>query len=179
MPIQVGCACGKWISVPDQFAGKTGKCKACGAPIAIPQALPDVVVALAEPDESPSDTPDIGPIVTEPESDSFSAIRAARTGGVLYSPIGPEPWYYRFLAGYAKAIIGIGIVVAVLLAVPSALGIVRAISDQEPSLVLASLALLAPAGAVLLASLIAGAPILLIVDAVRHLRMLRIESQHR
>ena len=37
MPIDVSCSCGKSFSVPDHFAGKSGKCKACGARLVIPE----------------------------------------------------------------------------------------------------------------------------------------------
>src|ERR1700678_1329075 len=36
MPIDVVCTCGRSSSVPDQYAGKKGKCPACGAVIDIP-----------------------------------------------------------------------------------------------------------------------------------------------
>jgi DNA-directed RNA polymerase subunit RPC12/RpoP len=40
MPIEVICSCGKAFSVPDHFAGKAGKCKACGARMIIPESSP-------------------------------------------------------------------------------------------------------------------------------------------
>lgn len=40
MPIQVTCACGKRFVLGDEFAGKTGKCKACGSDLRIPAAEP-------------------------------------------------------------------------------------------------------------------------------------------
>jgi hypothetical protein len=37
MAIEVECRCGTRISVPDHFAGKVGKCKACGERLVIPE----------------------------------------------------------------------------------------------------------------------------------------------
>ena len=36
MPIRIACSCGKRLNAPDNLAGKTGKCPACGGRIAIP-----------------------------------------------------------------------------------------------------------------------------------------------
>jgi len=45
MPISVTCACGKTMSVPDQFAGKKGKCNTCGAIMEIPHPVASVSAA--------------------------------------------------------------------------------------------------------------------------------------
>lgn len=36
MPIQVACACGKSLSVPETFAGKTVRCRHCKTPLTVP-----------------------------------------------------------------------------------------------------------------------------------------------
>jgi len=36
MPIKIKCACGKKLRIPDELAGKTGKCPACGRVIDVP-----------------------------------------------------------------------------------------------------------------------------------------------
>ncbi len=46
MPIDVTCTCGKSFGVPDHFAGKSGRCKACGARLIVPPA-PDNRLAEA------------------------------------------------------------------------------------------------------------------------------------
>jgi len=37
--IEFTCSCGKSYSVKDEMAGKTGKCKACGAPLQVPRKI--------------------------------------------------------------------------------------------------------------------------------------------
>ncbi len=36
MSIEVSCECGKRFTVGDQFAGKRGRCKACGRTVTVP-----------------------------------------------------------------------------------------------------------------------------------------------
>ncbi len=38
MSIEVSCECGKRFRVGDQFAGKRGRCKACGRTVTVPAA---------------------------------------------------------------------------------------------------------------------------------------------
>lgn len=40
MAISVLCGCGKRFDVPDSYRGRTGKCTACGAPLAVPPNAP-------------------------------------------------------------------------------------------------------------------------------------------
>ncbi len=49
MPIRVQCQCGQSLNVPDQMAGKSGKCPKCSAVIKIPAASP----ATAQPTPNP------------------------------------------------------------------------------------------------------------------------------
>src|SRR5438105_3322003 len=35
--IEFACSCGKRFSVPDNFAGRTARCKACGSNVTVPQ----------------------------------------------------------------------------------------------------------------------------------------------
>jgi hypothetical protein len=51
VPIRIACSCGKRLNAPDSLAGKTGKCPACGARIAIPGPGP------AAPAQAASDKP--------------------------------------------------------------------------------------------------------------------------
>jgi hypothetical protein len=41
MPITVNCPCGKSFTVGDEFAGRTGKCKGCGAALVVPAPAAD------------------------------------------------------------------------------------------------------------------------------------------
>ncbi len=52
MPISVTCgACKKQFSVPDHYAGKTGKCTQCGAPILAPASAPPPATKSASDDQ--------------------------------------------------------------------------------------------------------------------------------
>lgn len=47
--VEVVCQCGTMLSLPDQYAGKRGKCPACGAVVNIPAAPPPVEDEFAPP----------------------------------------------------------------------------------------------------------------------------------
>jgi hypothetical protein len=50
MSIEVSCECGKRFTVGDQYAGKRGRCKACGRTVMVPASKPaDHIHELAEP----------------------------------------------------------------------------------------------------------------------------------
>lgn len=50
MPVPVTCgACGKAFSVPDEWAGRTGKCPGCGAALTVPVAPPPAFAAAPPP----------------------------------------------------------------------------------------------------------------------------------
>ena len=53
MPIPVSCPCGFSATVPDAYAGKTGKCKMCGLPIVIPPIVWSPAYAVDEPEPEP------------------------------------------------------------------------------------------------------------------------------
>ena len=51
MSIRVTCdGCGTQMTVGDQFAGKKGKCKKCGAVMRVPELAPEPPSIAAEPD---------------------------------------------------------------------------------------------------------------------------------
>ncbi|HVJ83106.1 MAG TPA: hypothetical protein VNC50_18705, partial [Planctomycetia bacterium] len=52
MPISFSCACGQNYVVDDAAAGRSGRCKKCGASMVVPQPAPAAPTA-AEPDEEP------------------------------------------------------------------------------------------------------------------------------
>ncbi|WP_337177698.1 PH domain-containing protein [Paludisphaera sp.] len=73
MPIQVACRCGKTITAPDEYAGRKGKCKACGEAVAIPAPA-----RRAE--------PDFPPPPPKPAADDFSdPLPGAPADETLYS----------------------------------------------------------------------------------------------
>lgn len=49
MPIRVQCQCGQSLNVPDQMAGKSGKCPKCSAVIKIPAASPAATQTATNP----------------------------------------------------------------------------------------------------------------------------------
>ncbi|MEZ0228555.1 MAG: serine/threonine protein kinase, partial [Planctomycetota bacterium] len=58
MPISVTCgACKKQFNVPDHYAGKTGKCTQCGAPILAPATTPAAAPKPASDDQLKASSP--------------------------------------------------------------------------------------------------------------------------
>lgn len=82
------CACGKAFQVPDHFAGKRGRCKACGEVVTIPAVVVDdqVDAWLSEPvpapdvlaDDAPAPTP-IAVVTPPPIPPTFVAAPAVST----------------------------------------------------------------------------------------------------
>ncbi len=74
MPVNLTCSCGCAISVPDQFAGNTVKCPACGAALGVtasdatdrpsPQATPGLPQIMPPRNAAPD--PDAAPAPTQP-----------------------------------------------------------------------------------------------------------------
>lgn len=85
--IEMVCVCGKKVRVPDDAAGRKGRCSACGAVMRIP----DVPDAGYEVDPEPL-TPD------PPEMNA-----AVPVASVPMAPmVEPEPWYYGHLWKHAE-----------------------------------------------------------------------------
>jgi hypothetical protein len=98
--------------VPDGLAGRRGKCKSCGAPLTVP----DAVTASDGRADEPVSLPDPPPP----------------------RPLPPvEPWYYSFMIAYAYILIGLGIFSCVL----SFISFTNIMQEREPSLRLAKLIL--------------------------------------
>jgi hypothetical protein len=59
MSIQVSCECGKQFEVGDQYAGKRGRCKACGRIVTVPAASApqDDPFSATEPEVAPLNAP--------------------------------------------------------------------------------------------------------------------------
>jgi hypothetical protein len=87
MSIQVSCQCGKTFQVGDQFAGKRGKCKACGAVVTVPLVEDHELAALLPVGNEPEE-PQIAPTpppepkkVKAPRSSAFDGIPPLRGSG--------------------------------------------------------------------------------------------------
>ena len=86
MSIQVSCECGKTFQVGDQFAGKRGKCKACGRVVTVPAAADHDLAALLPVGNEPEE-PQIAPSLPEPKkakapkSSAFDGIPPLRGSG--------------------------------------------------------------------------------------------------
>jgi len=57
MAITLSCTCGKTLRVPENLAGKKGKCPACGAVLEIPTDVPELAPLEAEPVAASSPPP--------------------------------------------------------------------------------------------------------------------------
>lgn len=195
MPISIECqGCGFRASVPDAFAGRAGKCKRCGARVAVPgpgAALrvdpappgpePAIAAAIPELDTSTIDFPtvevdeegaDVDSLLDEPGWSPPPPPPRPASGPARPSPraIGAEPWYYRFLVVYAYLIIGIGTTLGIALI---AFVAAAASNATEAHPFEGAIMGLAPAFGLILGSFAVGAPILLGVDAARSLRSIR------
>src|SRR4051794_27375237 len=81
MAIQVSCQCGKQLRVKDEYAGRKGKCPACGGVIQIPAAEPDLFDLKDEPAVAPKK---VAP--PPPRPSPVSAPMAARSPQPRTSP---------------------------------------------------------------------------------------------
>lgn len=202
MPITATCGgCGNSVTVPDTYAGRTGKCKRCGLPIAIPR--PDVgfdepiMLEAAAPDSSfvtptiqvTGDDDDI-PIAAPPSAPMFTPFNVPM--------LTRESWYYRFLVIYAYAmIIGGGVIWLVWTIFAMVVGrsanqaqsaaFERMARDGDSIMsqpsgglgLMAFIILLIPPTLVLLGTITAGSVILLGVDAARNLRVIRLQGHFK
>jgi hypothetical protein len=194
MPINVTCPkCGNTSTAPDQFAGKRGKCKRCGAVTEIP--MPAAAQAVAP--SAVLGRPSVAPILDEPELDDIPPIvldeddeavlsepqkwRPPAVPGPAPASIDSEPWYYKFLVIYAHVILAIGALIAILFALAALFRVVMSLGQSLPLWMrvteFASIIIM-PAAVLFGASLIA-APILLAVDAARKLRLLCLQGMTR
>lgn len=65
MPIKVTCSCGQALNVPDNLAGKTGKCPKCQSALKIPAANPTPANKGPAPSAKPA-APGAKPVATAP-----------------------------------------------------------------------------------------------------------------
>src|SRR4051812_11146722 len=126
--IDVTCSCGKLMKAPARYAGKRGRCKACGATIEIPdeQSLDTFAVADSPHGDAwaglsdPSADADALAVVAssiETDEDEAEDVPASFRRPFAVAPSRPhddepsdpepqpipfEPWYYEFLVLYAQ-----------------------------------------------------------------------------
>lgn len=183
MPIKVLCDCGRKLTLRDEAAGKRIRCPECKTPIAVPAMAEDVdgfpLMATAPAfaagangsNAAMAPAPHFPPIqIRDDEEDDAPPV----PGPSAKMP--REPWYYRFLATYAKVwlwlgLIQFGLVLAITayrLLILTAEGV---LSGPFLGSILWGLAI--PLGislCFLFALCLIAAPILLAVDAARNLR---------
>src|SRR4051812_31637723 len=112
MPIEVTCRCGRGLKAPDQYAGRKGRCKGCGATLLIP--VPEPEPAAVQPGngdgaeyETVADRDDdfavaalTKTIPTDDGDDDQGDAPPARLAPSVSAPgqvkMPPEPWYYQF-----------------------------------------------------------------------------------
>jgi uncharacterized integral membrane protein len=163
MAITVRCGCGSEFDVPDGMAGRSGKCRRCGAAVVVPDPAREAVL-IEEPD-------DVGIPTIDAELDPITVHVSDASAIVSF---GPEPWYYGLIAGYAWFVVICGVMSALLMTV--AIVILYAQATEKPPIVALLLGLLWPLGIVLAAMTIA-APILLAVDVARNIRAIRLQTR--
>jgi hypothetical protein len=124
MSIVVSCSCGKRFKVPDELAGKRGKCQACGQVVAVPKAAPEAPATPA------STTPARAcPTCRKPLAANAVICVACgldlRSGKQLTpakpaaparptAPAPASPWLWIALAAGGVGLAGLGVIVAVL-----------------------------------------------------------------
>jgi hypothetical protein len=200
MAIDVTCGeCGKQYRASDDGAGKRFRCRLCGGMVNVPIAPPDEEdnpFAIGPPDDAPEADEEIAARAVQidasdaafhkaaPKSPMFSVTRDDRES--LYralsryrAPSRPvpaqtyEPWYYRFLAGYAVFLSGLGIAQFILALGYFLLTVIsgRAANEMMDESDFRGLILtLCYSGGCLLLALLVSAPILLFVDIGRSVR---------
>lgn len=171
-------SCFTVLKAPAAYAGRKARCKGCGTGVLIPTATEaqgypveafDEFASSAEVKAADNPPSPAAFVAGDPEERSFERITASRPA-ILSMP--KEPWYYRFLSGYAVVIAALGLIQfagAVLLC----LYLLLMKDDQR----LPAIMLFAYSSAALLMSLCFAAPVLLGVDAARNLRVMRYLQQ--
>lgn len=108
MPVTFACSCGKKYTAPDEAAGKTTKCKACGASVKIPGgvAKPATVRAAVVPAKKPAPAPK----KEEPSLDFADDRPEGAAPGDLFQGPAPDqaPPEAQALAGTAASLYGQG-----------------------------------------------------------------------
>lgn len=159
-------SCGAAVSAPEEYAGRSTKCRRCNNPIVVPQPVTARLPSRGDPEDvstksrsEPEEPEELEPVEQEP-------IRRNR-----------EPWFYGYLEKYAKILQILDYVIAAGCAVlATILFIIAAVRGGVMAAFLAFLAwvlALAVIAAALLLSLVGVAAILLAVDAARNIRAMK------
>jgi hypothetical protein len=194
--IEVTCGCGKVLKAPAAFAGKKGRCKACGAKLLIPDPTPLAATQLGNVWSPPAPVAagngsddvalaEIAAAVRPEDDDLLSPLPPrvdAKAAGPTTAPtpapavIPPEPFYYGFLAGFATltlvlGLIGFGIAFIVAL--------VSVTADNGGSVPAFAGPMIGASIAGMFGVTLATTPILLAVDMARNLRAIRYRDAGR
>lgn len=191
MAITFACPnCSKTLRADDSHAGKRARCSGCKSPVVVPSGGGDggvypvdelLVTGSSQWGSMPYGPPPVitisPPPVVAGDPDDDTVFGAGDRMQMLFS-IPPEPWYYRFIVGYAwlVAVLGFAQFALVLPLMLIGWAMRDPLFPAAGSAVLALLEALYSLG-VLLACLAVAAPMLLIVDAARNLRMMRFSGR--
>lgn len=198
MTIEVTCQCGRVLKAPESAAGKKGRCRACGAPIQIPDAaitleVPDgnghalapvsastaiPLVALADDDQPVSAPPIAIPLASRatspmPSDLPVSVIDTDEEEEEEANRIPRSPWFYGILEAYAIVSLALGVGQFVLVLLLGGISVALSSTKYAPL----SLAFTLMTGLWSFASMVAlvipSAMILLTLDAAKNLRRIR------
>jgi DNA-directed RNA polymerase subunit RPC12/RpoP len=175
-------SCGAGVSAPEEYAGRSTKCRRCNNPIVVPQPA-----ATRQPSK---ETPDDVSIKRRTESGKRQFDFSEEQESLRHDR---EPWFYGYLEKYAKILQILGYVIAVGCAVLAAVGFFRvSLMGMRVSSELGGIGgigvmavflsflgwVLSLAGVVaaLLLWLVGVAAILLAVDAARNIRAMRMAA---
>ncbi len=165
MTIDVTCPCGKVLKAPISAAGRKGRCKACGATVSIPDSGIPLAATFAPLDPPVDDDADVGSslgiaVVDDDDGpDDDDVVKASDL------PMPREPWYYWGTEFPARLLIYLAIfIIAIFTA-----SLMSVAASGDGSRILAVL------GAIMavFVSMLLVAPVFLVVDLARNVRVLR------
>ena len=164
MSIEVACGCGKVTTVPDEFGGRSGKCRSCGATIHVPQSLPII-------DVEPTPAGLLNLVTEDRDEPDRSAVPRSAPVDASWG----EPWYYRFLETYANGVFWLAVVQFAVAILAMALGMVN--QPKEGPQTWLDLLPIGVSFAVLVSLWLASASVLVVVDIGRSLRVMAWKSR--
>lgn len=173
--------CQTSMKAPSSLSGRKARCKGCGQGVLIPppDGEPGYDVAAFDdfPEEPETPTmvavqpPPLPPLVAgDPDESPKGAAPAFRT-------MPPEPWFYRFLSGYAQVVAVLGIAQFGLVSILCIYIVFRAARESQGYASLGAGLIFVYSLGVLFVSLCFAAPVLLGVDMARNIRVMRYFNQ--
>jgi len=179
MMIEVTCPCGRVLKAPEQYAGRKGRCKGCGAVLMIPaQAeLGDPDHGGGEPPEPQGPAPDLivddafvaGVLAPDPPPQALPQAPAETPTAAHAAP--PEPWYYGFVEAIAVLVLiaglfggGVGLIVNLPVSDPV---------KKEGEQVTGSVPAMVGYGVFLVSSVLWSSSVFVALDLARNIRAIR------